>query len=199
MIPVPGTFARVGAILLLATVLQIAGLAQLDVLGSTASLVPLVVAGIAFFGGSIAGAGSGFAGGLLLDLALGHTAGTSSLVLTAVGYGAGRQREVRDPAHGLAPILFAVLATLAYLVASAAVSFMLGIEAAVSPLLVLREVIVTVVLNALLALPVFWLLGRALRGSLVSDPTVRGRRHRTREAGPIGLRGLEVKRGSQGV
>jgi hypothetical protein len=68
---------------------------------------------------------------------------------------------------------------------------MLGVEASVS-LLVLRDVVVTVLLNGLLALPVFWLLGRSLRGALVSDPLARGRRQRTREAGPIGLRGLEV-------
>ena len=85
MIATPGAFLRVGAILLLAVVLQISGFAQMRVLGSSANLIPLAVAGIAFFGGSVPGAASGFAAGLLLDLALGHTAGTSSLVLTAVG------------------------------------------------------------------------------------------------------------------
>ena len=30
--------------------------------------------------------------------------GVSSLVLTAVGYGVGRFREVRDPSHGLLPL-----------------------------------------------------------------------------------------------
>lgn len=193
------TFARVGMVLILATVLQISGVVQLEVLGSAANLVPLAVAGIAFLGGSIAGAGSGFAAGLLLDLALGHTAGISSLVLTAVGYGAGRYRELRDPAHALAPFAFGALATLGYLLALAAVSFMLGIDAVVSPLLLLRETLVTVLLNGLIAVPMFWALRRVLGGSLVSDPTVRGRRQRTRETGPIGLRGLEVKRGSPGI
>jgi len=191
MIATPGAFLRVGAILLLAVVLQISGFGQMRVLGSSANLIPLAVAGVAFFGGSIPGAASGFAAGLLLDLALGHTAGTSSLVLTAVGYGAGRYREVRDPAHGLAPMAFGLAATAGYLLAVGGVTFMLGVEASVS-LLVLRDVLVTVLLNGLLALPVFWILGRALRGALVSDPLARGRRQRTREAGPIGLRGLEV-------
>ena len=191
MIATPGAFLRVGAILLLAVVLQISGFAQMRVLGSAANLIPLAVAGVAFFGGSVPGAASGFAAGLLLDLALGHTAGTSSLVLTAVGYGAGRYREVKDPAHGLAPMAFGLAATAAYLLALGAVTFMLGVEASVS-LLVLRDILVTVLLNGLLALPVFWVLRRALRGALVSDPLARGRRQRTREAGPIGLRGLEV-------
>ena len=172
-------------------VLQISGFAQMRVLGSSANLIPLAVAGVAFFGGSIPGAASGFAAGLLLDLALGHPAGTSSLVLTAVGYGAGRYREVKDPAHGLAPMAFGLAATAGYLLALGGVTFMLGVEASVS-LLVFRDVLVTVLLNGLLALPTFWILGRALRGALVSDPLARGRRQRTRDAGPIGLRGLEV-------
>ena len=37
--------------------------------------------------------------------------GASSLVLTAVGYGVGRFREVRDPSHGLMPIAVGALAT----------------------------------------------------------------------------------------
>jgi rod shape-determining protein MreD len=187
----PATFARIGGILLLAVVLQVSGAAQIHVFGATANLIPLVVVGVAFFGGSIPGAATGFAAGLLLDLSLGHLLGSSSLVLTAVGYGAGRYREVNDPAHGLAPIGFAMAATAGYLVATAAVTFMLGVEAQVS-LLVVRELVVTVLLNGLIALPVFWVLGKALGGALVSDPRVRGRRQRTRETGPIGLRGLEV-------
>lgn len=191
MIPTGATIARLGIVLLLAVVLQISGITQIRVLGASAHLIPLAVAGIAFYGGSIAGALAGFAAGLLLDLAVGATVGTSSLVLTAVGYGTGRYRELKDPAHGLAPVAFGAGATAGYLVAFAAVSFMLGIEASIS-LLVLRELLVSVLLTALLALPVFWLLGRVLRASLVSDPLARGRRQQTRDPGPIGLRGLEV-------
>ena len=191
MILAPATAARIGAILLVAVVLQISGVAQIQVLGATGNLIPLVVAALAFFGGSIPGAATGFAAGLLLDLSLGQLTGTSSLVLTAIGYGAGRYREVKDPAHGLAPIAFGLAATGAYLVGMAVVSFLLGVEASISFLL-LREIVVTVLLNGLLAVPVFWLLGIALRGALVSDPRARGRRQRTRETGPIGLRGLEV-------
>lgn len=192
MILSPGTFARIGLILLFTVVLQVSGASQMHVLGGTANLVPLVVAGVAFFAGSIAGSATGFAAGLLLDLALGQLTGTSSLVLTAIGYGAGRYREVKDPAHGLAPVAFVALATLGYLVAFAGVSFMLGVEAAVSVPLILREIAVSVVLSAALALPIFWVLRRLLRGALVSDPLGRGRRERTRDSGPIGLRGLEV-------
>lgn len=192
MIASPGTFLRVGLVLLVALVLQISGLSQITVLGGSVNLMPLVVGALAFLGGSVPGAAAGFAAGLLLDLSLGGTLGASSLVLTAVGYAAGRYRELRDPANGLAPLPFAAATTAAFGVGIAAVSFMLGIEASVS-VLVLRELVVTIVLNTLLALPVYWLLRRILRGALLADPFVRGRRReQTRPAGPIGLRGLEV-------
>ncbi len=192
MIVAPGTGVRMALILLIALVVQASGIAQTTVLGASPDLMPLVVAGVGFLAGSVPGAVTGFAAGIAIDLALGQTVGATSLVLTAVGYGCGRYRELRDPAHGLAPIAFAGVATAGYEVGMAAVSFMLGIEASVS-VLVLREAIVTVLLNILLALPVFWVLRRVLRPSLVVDPLARGRgREQTRAAGPLGLRGLEV-------
>ena len=69
---------------------------------------------------------------------------------------------------------------------------MLDIGARVSPL-VIREMVVTVLLNALLALPVFAGTRRLLRPALAVDPAeLRRRRRPPREAGPLGLRGLEI-------
>jgi rod shape-determining protein MreD len=150
------------------------------------------VAAIAYYGGSVPGSAAGFAAGLLLDLLSGATMGASSLVLTAVGYGVGRFREVRDPSHGLLPVAVGSVATASWVVAFAAVALMLDIGARVSPL-VIREMVVTVLLSALLALPVFAGCRRLLRPSLAVDPLeVRRRRRPPREAGPLGLRGLEV-------
>ena len=192
MILAPGTFVRVGALLLLAVVLQLSGLSQLYILGGHLDLVVLVVAAAAYYGGSIAGCATGFAAGFLLDLASGATMGISSLVLTAVGYGVGRFREVRDPSHGLLPLAVGAASTGAFLVAFAAVSFMLDVGASVSPL-VIRDAIVTTLLNVLLALPVFTGVRRLLRPALKYDPLeVRRRRRPPRETGPLGLRGLEV-------
>ncbi len=116
--------------------------------------------------------------------------GASSLVLTAVGYGVGRFREVRDPSHGLLPVAVGTLATAGWVVAFAAVALMLDIGARVSPL-VLRDMIMTMLLNALLALPVFTGCRKLLRPSLAVDPLeLRRRRRPPREAGPLGLRGL---------
>ena len=192
MILAPGTFVRVGALLLLAVVLQLSGLSQLGILGGHIDLVVLVVAAVAFYGGSVSGCATGFAAGFLLDLLSGATMGVSSLVLTAVGYGVGRFREVRDPSHGLLPLAVGAAATGGFMVAFAAVSFMLDVGASVSTL-VIRDAIVTTLLNVLLALPVFAGVRKVVRPALRVDPLdVRRRRRPPRETGPLGLRGLEV-------
>lgn len=192
MIPSWGAAARVAAIVFGAFLLQVSGLGELRLLGGSFDLIPLSVVAVAFYAGSVPGAMTGFAAGLLLGAAMGQPLGASALILTALGYAVGRYRELRDPAHGLAPIAVAAASTLGYLIAQAGVSFMLGFEGAVSPL-VIRETILTVLLNSLLALPVFWLVGRILRSVLDSDPFIKRRRPRgPRDPGPIGLRGLEV-------
>jgi rod shape-determining protein MreD len=187
-----GAFVRVGGLLLLAVVLQVSGFSQLTVFEGHADLVVLTVAAIAYYAGSVTGCAAGFTAGLLVDLLTGATMGASSLVLTAIGYGVGRYREVRDPSHGLMPLAVGTVATACWVVAFAAVSLMLDIGARVSPL-VLRDMIVTVLLNALLALPIFTGCRKLLRPSLAVDPLeLRRRRRPPREAGPLGLRGLEV-------
>lgn len=192
MKPTPGSFIRCFGIALAAVILQLAGLGPMRFFGSVPDLIPLVVAAVAIYAGSTTGAAMGFGTGLLLDLAVGSTMGLSSLVLTAVGYGVGRYREVRDPAHGLMPIPVGAVATLGWVVSFAAVSFMLDVGATVSPL-VFRDMFVTVVLNTVLAIPVFWVCAKILRPSLAVDPLdTRRRRRAPRETGPIGLRGMEV-------
>ena len=116
-----GAFVRVGILLLLAVVLQVSAFSQLTILDGHADLVVLTVAAVAYYGGSVSGCATGFAAGLLLDLLTGATMGASSLVLTAVGYGVGRYREVRDPSHGLMPLAVGSAATAAWVVAFAAV------------------------------------------------------------------------------
>ena len=192
MILSPGAFIRVGLILGIAVLLQVSAVGQIGILGGHADLVPLAVAAIAYYAGSVSGTAAGFAAGVLLDLVTGATMGASSLVLSAVGYGVGRFRELRDPSHGLLPILVGAAATLGWAVAFAGVSFMLDIGATVSPL-VIRAMLITTLLNAALALPLFAACRALLRPSLAVDPLERGRRRRPpRETGPLGLRGLEV-------
>jgi rod shape-determining protein MreD len=191
---VPGAFVRTGALVLLVVIVQISGVQNASILGGTIDFVPLFVAAVAIYAGSISGAIVGFSTGLLLDLAIGQTLGMTSLVLTALGYGVGRYRDLRDPAHGLLPLAVAAVATLGYLAAMAAVSFLLEIESSVS-LLVLREALITVLLNVALALPFFALVRRILRPVLAADPLHRVRRRsEARASGTLGLRGLEATR-----
>ena len=192
MIFTPGAFLRAGLIALVAVVLEVSGIGAVRVLGASPDLVPLAVAGVAIYAGSVSGAAMGFGTGLLLDLVVGGTMGVSSLVLTAVGYAVGRYREVRDPAHGLMPIPVGAAATLGWGATFAAVSFMLDVGASVSPV-IFREMLVTSAIGAVLAIPVFWACRKLLRPSLMIDPfELRRRRGRPREAGPLGLRGLEI-------
>ncbi len=188
----PGAFVRTGLLALLAVILQLSALGPDRLFGGHPDLVPLVVAAVAIYAGAVPGAAMGFGTGFLLDLLVGGTMGASALVLTAVGYGVGRYREVRDPAHGLMPVPVGAAATLGWLAASAAVSFMLDVGASVSPL-VFRDMLLTTALNVILALPVFAVCRRVLRPALLVDPLdLRRRRRPPRETGPLGLRGLEV-------
>jgi rod shape-determining protein MreD len=194
VIRTPGAFLRSGLLVVFAVILQISGFAQLHILGGTPDLLPLVVAAMAFYAGSTAGAVAGFCTGLLVDLAVGQNLGASSLVLTAVGYGVGRYSDQRDISHGLLPIPVAAAATFGYLCAFATVSFMLETAPQVSAL-VIRDVIIVTLLSVAIALPFFGLIRRVLRPVLATELLDRRRRRREVQAtGPIGLRGLEVKR-----
>lgn len=166
---------RLGLLGLVAVLIQIAGVSQVTFAGVSADLSPLVVVSVGLLCGSIAGAVTGFWIGLLVDLALVQTLGVSSLVLLAVGYGAGRLRELRDPAHGLTPVAAGAAGTAAFQVGFAIVQILLGVDAPVSFLL-LRDILITVMVNALLALPVHSLVRRVLLPYLPADPRRRRRR-----------------------
>jgi len=134
-----------------------------------------MVASVGFIAGSMTGAVFGFCLGLFIDVSLYQTLGVSSLVFTAVGYGTGRIRELRDPAHGLAPVAVGAAATAIAAIGFTLLQFLLGVQAPVS-LLLLREILLTVVLNTLLALPVYAIMRRALLPFLPEDPRRRRRR-----------------------
>ncbi len=160
---------------LLGGVVQLSAVSQVTIFGVPADLTPLLVAAAGFIAGSMSGAVFGFCLGLFVDISLYQTLGVSSLVFTAVGYGAGRVRELRDPAHGLAPVAVGAVATAAAAVVFAVLQFLLGVQSPVS-LLLLREILMTIVLNTLLALPVYALMRRVLLPFLPEDPRRRRRR-----------------------
>ena len=166
---------RLVLICLLGGILQLTAVSQMSVFGVPADLSPLLVASIGLLAGSIPGTVLGFCLGLFMDTALMQTLGVTSLVFTAVGYGAGRVRELRDPAHGLAPVAVGAAATAVAAIGFSLLQFLLGVEAPVSWLLA-RDILMTIVLNTLLALPVYALVRRALAPFLPDDPRRRRRR-----------------------
>ena len=160
---------------LAAWLLQLTVVSQLTVFGVPADLTPLVVAYVGFITGSTTGAVFGFGLGLFVDLTPEHTLGVNSLVFTAVGYLAGRVRELRDPAHGLAPVAVGAAATVIAAIGFALLQFLLGVKAPVS-LLLLRDTLMIVLLNTMIALPVYVVVHRLLATFLPDDPRRRRRR-----------------------
>jgi rod shape-determining protein MreD len=163
-----GTLARLTLLVVAVVVLQIAVVAQIVIFDSTADLLPLVALSIGLLAGPVAGATVGFLLGLVADMALLQTLGVSSLLLIGVGYLAGRFREMRDATHKLVPPIGGFLATLGFDACFALVQFLLGVDSSVSPLII-REAIVSAVINGLLAIPVFAAVRAVLRSDLIDD------------------------------
>jgi len=173
--PGAALYGRLAALALIGVVVQAAALSQIEVFSVPPDVTPLLVAAVGLLCGSTIGAGFGFAVGLLLDLALLQTLGVSSLLLVDVGYGAGRLRELRDPAHGLIPMAVGAAASAVAAIGFAVLQFLLGVDVPFS-LLLLRNVLLGIVLGTLLALPVHALTRRVLLPFLPDDPRRRRRR-----------------------
>ena len=156
-------------------VIQQAAVSQISIFGVSADLAPLVVMSVGLLAGSMAGAITGFGIGLFVDLLLVQTLGVTSLLYIAIGYGCGRLRELRDPAHGLVPLAMGAAATAFAGIGMALIQFLLGVNAPVS-LLLLQQIFITVLVNTLIALPVYALVRRLIRPALPDDPRRRRRR-----------------------
>ena len=96
---------RIAVLVVVVVFFQIGVVSEVPVFGVAVDLSPLVVAFVGLLCGSTIGAATGFAVGLLVDLALVQTLGLTSLVFTLVGYWCGRLRELRDPQAALTPLL----------------------------------------------------------------------------------------------
>ena len=165
---------RIGLLLVLSVVVQLAFFSSLSILGATPDVLPVIAVALGLLGGGVIGAVCGFCLGLLTDSLLLQTLGVSSLVLLTVGYLAGRWRESFDITSALVPPL--LVAGLTMLAASlfAAIQLMLGVESPVS-LLVVREIVVQALLGGLLAIPVYPAVRRLLRPALIEDSPRRRR------------------------
>jgi rod shape-determining protein MreD len=158
-----------------AVVVQESAVSQVSIFGVSADLTPLVVMSVGLLCGSLTGAVFGFFTGLMIDLVLVQTLGVTSLLYIAIGYWAGRLRELRDPSHELVPLAGGALASAFAGLGMALIQFLLGVDAPVS-LLLLQQIFIVVLVNTLIALPVHALIRRIIRPVLPEDPRRRRRR-----------------------
>jgi rod shape-determining protein MreD len=188
----PQLLARLAALAVVGVIVQTAAVSQLPIAGANADITPLLVMAVGLLCGSLAGACFGFGVGLFVDLVALQTLGVSSLVLLGVGYGAGRLREARDPEGTLVPLAVGAAATLAFALGFALMQFLLGTDAPVSWALV-RQTLATLVVNTLIAVPVYAVVRRALQASLPDDPRRRRRRaYTTGGLSPLS-RGIDLR------
>jgi rod shape-determining protein MreD len=182
--------ARLAILALLAVIIQEAALAQITIFGTSAEITVLVVMSVGLLSGSIPGAVMGFGTGLLVDIVLFQTLGVTSLLYIAIGYWSGRLLELRDPSHGLVPMGVGAAATAFAGLGMAVIQFLLGVDAPVSWLL-LQQILVTVLVNTLIAIPLYAVVRRLLRRVLPEDP----RRRRRRAYSTGGLSPLQASAG----
>ena len=166
---------RLVALALLTVVVQESAVSQISIFGVSADLTPLVVMSVGLLAGSMPGAIMGFGTGLLVDTVLVQTLGVTSLLYIPIGYWAGRLREVRDPAHGLIPLVAGAAATAFVGLGMTVIQFLLGVDSPVSLLLV-QQIFITVLVNTLIALPVYALVRKVVAPALPDDPRRRRRR-----------------------
>jgi len=166
---------RLVLLALVTVVLQEAAISQVSIFGVSADITPLVVMSVGLLTGSMTGAVVGFATGLLVDTVLVQTLGITSLLYIAIGYWSGRLRELRDPAHGLVPLAGGAAATAFSGIGMTLIQFLLGVDAPLSPLLA-QQIVITILVNTLIALPVYALVRRIVQPALPDDPRRRRRR-----------------------
>ena len=154
---------------------QQAAVSQISIFGVSADLTPLVVMSVGLLAARWPARSSASASACWSTWCWSRRSGVTSLLYIAIGYWAGRLRELRDPAHGLVPLAVGAPATAFAGIGMALIQFLLGVDAPVS-LLLLQQIFITVLVNTLIALPVYALVRRIIRPALPDDPRRRRRR-----------------------
>ena len=173
--PSPRLILRLVLLAVGTVVIQEAAVSQVSIFGISADITSLMVMSVGLLAGSLTGAVMGFATGLLVDTVLVQTLGITSLLYIAIGYWAGRLRELRDPAHGLVPLAAGAAATAVAGIGMTLIQFLLGVDAPVS-LLLFQQIIITILVNTLISLPVYAAVRRIIHPALPDDPRRRRRR-----------------------
>ena len=157
-----GAVARASAVVFVAAMLQAVIVSSLVVGGGAPDLLLIVVVSVGMLRGSIPGAVYGFAAGLVVDLLTLETLGMTSLVLTLAGFWAGRYVETTGRGRRLSPLLAVGVITVLAAAFGFVLHYMLG-EEVVARQALMTSLVPTLVLNLLLALPVYALVRASVR------------------------------------
>ncbi len=159
---------KAAALLFVAAILQVSIFSQVHVLGGVPDLLLVTLVAVSLLRGAVLGACGGFFAGLLVDTATLGKLGLTSLVLTVAGYWIGRYGETtgRDRVH--APYLSVAVVTVLYAFGATILHFTLGDPVSARTVFV-DALAPTVLLNLLLAGPVYALCRRLLRPAEWTD------------------------------
>lgn len=147
------TAARIAPTILVLATLQVSAFSGIGLFGGTPDVLLVALVSVALLRGAVAGAMAGFFAGLIIDAATLGTLGITSLLLTLVGFWAGRYAETTGRGRALAPLVAVLVATVLLAVFGYGLQAMLGEPVSATTLLLALPA--TVVLNGVLAFPVF--------------------------------------------
>jgi len=162
--PSAGDVARLAAVLVVAVLLQTTVAPNIRILGANPDFALVIVVSVALIKGSETGALFGFLTGTFVAIALMQPFGLSAFVFVLVGYLTGRYAETADLSAGFAPLLSAFAATLLANVLFAMAQFLLERQVPFGFFLG-RVLVPSLILNTLLAAPVYLAVRLWLRGA----------------------------------
>jgi rod shape-determining protein MreD len=152
------TGVRVALVVFVVAILQVSAFSSATIHGGGPDVLLVTLVAVSLLRGAVTGAVTGFCAGLIVDVTTLGTLGLTALLLTLVGYWAGRYGETTGRGRTHAPLLAAIAATVFVGLGGYAVQSMLG--EVVSARAVLAALPVALLWNALLIYPVFALVRR---------------------------------------
>ncbi len=152
------TGVRVALIIFVVAILQVSAFSSVTIDGGGPDVLLVALVSVALLRGTVTGAVAGFFAGLIVDVATLGTLGLTSLLLTLVGYWAGRYGETTGRGRPHAPVLAALAATVFVGIGGYALQSMLGEP--ISARVVFVALPAALIWNTALIYPVFGLTRR---------------------------------------
>ena len=150
--------ARIALVLFVVSILQVSAFSTVSLGGVSPDVLLVTLVAVALLRGAIAGAVSGFAVGLVVDVATLGTLGVTSLLLTLAGFWSGRYGETTGRGRTYAPVVATLAATAFVEIGGYVLDSLLGGPTAFTS--VLLALPAALIWNALLVYPVFALVRR---------------------------------------